>query len=154
VSTAADRPPALPLPVRRMSAVMLSACLLLLVFGARGLDGLRVVSGRLTGDSSLECGFRAKYGFDCLGCGGTRAFDRAARGSFGEAFRLNRLGAMTGIVTWLIAGGALLSLLSLRLRYLGAATAVGLVLLSGTMAVHAVLWWRALPPGFHQRSLR
>jgi hypothetical protein len=153
VSTPAHRPPPPALPVRRISAVTLSACLLLLLFGARGLDGLRTVSGRLTGEPSTGCAFREKYGFDCLGCGGTRAFDRSAHGSFGEAFRLNRLGAMTGIVTWLIAGGSLLSLLSLRLRYLAAAAVVGLVFLSGTMAVHAVLWWRALPPGFHQRSL-
>jgi Protein of unknown function (DUF2752) len=154
VSTPADRPAPQPLPVRRMSGITLAACLLLLLFGAPGLDGLRAVSGRLTGESSLECGFRAKYGFDCPGCGGTRAFDRAAHGRFGEAFRLNRLGAMTGLVTWLTAAGALFSWRSARLRYLAATAAVALILLSGTMAVHAVLWWRALPPGFHQRSLR
>jgi hypothetical protein len=145
----APRPAPPPLPVRRLSAGTLLACLLLLLLGARSLDALRRVSARLSGETSIECAFRVRYGFDCLGCGGTRAFDRAAHGEFAAAFRLNRLGAMVGVVTWLTAVGAAGSLCGGRLRYLGAAAAASLILLCLSMAVHAVLWWRALPPGFH-----
>jgi hypothetical protein len=138
-----------PLPVRRLSASVFIACLLLLLFGAPGLDAVRRVSARLAGETSVECAFRVRYGFDCLGCGGTRAFDRGAHGDFASAFRLNRLGAMVAFATWLTAAGAGLSLLSARLRYLGTAALSSLILLCLAMAVHAVLWWRALPPGFH-----
>jgi hypothetical protein len=142
-------PMASPLPVRRIAAGVLAGCLLLLLLGARGLDTLRLWGARLSGATSVECGVRVRYGFDCVGCGGTRAFDRAAHGALAQAFRLNRLGAMTGLVTWLVALGATLSLASARLRYLAAAVVASLILLSGAMVVHAVLWWRALPPGFH-----
>jgi Protein of unknown function (DUF2752) len=143
------RDPPAPLPVRRIAALVLAGCLLLLLGGSRGLDTLRSISARLSGESSVECSFRARYGFDCLGCGGTRAFDRAAHGQLGAAFRFNRLGAMVGVATWLTALGAAVSLLSGRARYLAVAAVAALILLSGAMAVHGVLWWRALPPGFH-----
>src|SRR5581483_6326501 len=108
------------------------------------LDGLRALSARLTGDSADVCGFRAQYGVDCLGCGGTRAFGAAARGRFATAFRFNRLGAMIGLETWMIALAAALSLASGRMRFLSVAVVVALVSLPLTMAVHGVLWWRAL----------
>lgn len=138
-----------PLPTRRASAAILAGCLLLLLTGAPALEALQVISARLAGETSTACAFRARYGFDCLGCGGTRAFAAAARGRFGTAFRLNRLGAMVGLTTWLTAFGALVSIARGRMRHVGFALMVSLVALSVTMVVHAVLWWRALPPGFH-----
>jgi hypothetical protein len=127
------------------------SCLLLLLVGAPTVDGLRRVESWFTGDSADICAFREQYGFDCLGCGGTRAFAAAARGRFGDAFTLNRLGAMVGLATWGLLLGAGASWITRQARYLWIALAVGLGLVSVTLVTHGVLWWRSLPPGFHLR---
>jgi hypothetical protein len=138
-----------PLPVRRLATIVLVGCVLLLLLGAPALETMQTLEARLSGAASTVCAFRAQYGFDCLGCGGTRAFAQAAHGRFPAAFRFNRLGAMVGLTTWILALGGLCSLMTARLRYLGIAIGFALVALSVTMVVHGFLWWRALPPGFH-----
>jgi len=133
--------------VRPVAAFVLSVALAALAAGAPGLDTLRAGVGRLAGDASTKCAFRARTGLDCLGCGGTRAFGHVARGRIGAAFRSNILGAAVGLLTWAAALGAASSLWTRRSRYLmiwGAATGL---LLPVAFAVHAVLWWHALPAG-------
>jgi len=142
-------PPPAPLPARRTAGFLLAGCILLLLTGAPGLEVLQAAGARIAGEPVGVCAFRAKYGFDCLGCGGTRAFAQAAHGHFGAAFHFNRLGAMIGVTTWLVGVGGLCTLLTARLRYLAATLVVTLIALSVTMVVHGFLWWRALPPGFH-----
>ena len=136
-------------PVRRASALVFSAAVLLLLFGAAGLDGLRKLESHFTGDPWDVCAFKARYGVGCLGCGGTHAFRYAARGRMAAALQANRLGAVLGGLTWVIALGALLSTLTGRARYLVAALAAGLVVMPFTLVAHGWLWWRGLPPGLH-----
>jgi hypothetical protein len=140
-----------PSSLRPWSVLVALACLALLLLGGPVVDGLRHVESWITGDAADVCAFRVRYGIDCLGCGGTRAFAAAARGRFGAAFAFNRLGAMVGVVTWGLLLGAGASWLSRQARYLWTAVALAVALLGVTIVAHGVLWWRSLPPVFHLR---
>jgi hypothetical protein len=103
----------------------------LLAWGAPLLDGL----------SPPACSFKARTGRPCVGCGGTRALARAARGDLGGAARLNPLGAWAGLCLWGLSLAAVASLVTGRrapvLRGLVAAAASSLAaVLLGTIA-----WW-------------
>lgn len=57
-----------------------------------------------TGSASAPaCSYRARTGQPCLGCGGTRALELAARGDLRAAWRTNPLGAWAAAVAWLTA---------------------------------------------------
>jgi len=113
------------------------------------MDGLRAWSARTGGSSSAAelCPFRARYGVDCLGCGGTRAFVETAHGHVAEGFRRNPIGAVSGLIIWAAVLAALAALATDRTRPLLAWLVVALPLLTVTVAARALLWWRALPPG-------
>jgi hypothetical protein len=144
-------PPPPPSSLRPWAAIIAGACLLLLALGAPAVDGLRHVESWITGEAPDACAFRARYGIDCLGCGGTRAFAAASRVRLGEAFAHNRLGAMLGLATWALLLGAAGSWVARQASYLWGALALVLAVLSVTIAAHGLLWWRSLPPGFHLR---
>jgi len=141
-------------PVRQPAAVRTLAAVVLVIVAAtlwRGdttLDRVRFGLARLSGEPA-GCPFRARYGIDCIGCGGTRAFKCVSRGRLGAAFRFNRWGALVGLMTWATAAAAALSLLTGRVRYLALTVCAAAVIIPIGLVVHSVLWWRALPPGFH-----
>ena len=134
--------PASSAVARRTAAAVLVLAALALAGGAPALDRLRAWSGQPD-----VCEFRARNGFDCLGCGGTRAFADAARGRLAAGFRRNPIGAMTAVVSWMAAAAALVALARGRLAPLGAALAGGTLLLGATFVTHAAWWWHALPAG-------
>lgn len=71
---------------------------LVLLSGAVWLFDLRLAGGL------WQCPFRRYAGFDCIGCGSTRALDALLRFRFLEAFRYNPffcLGLAAGLI-WLI----------------------------------------------------
>jgi len=113
------------------------------------MDALRVLSVRADKSSPAAelCPFRARYGVDCLGCGGTRAFAETARGHVADGFRRNPIGAVSGLLIWAAVVAALATLATGRVRPLAAWLVVALPLLTVTVAARALLWWRALPPG-------
>jgi hypothetical protein len=94
----------------------------------------------------VVCSFRARTGVPCLGCGGTRALDLAARGRVIEALRLNPLGAWVGLGLW---GAALLSVGVLLSGRQPPWKAVFVTLAtSGLLAflVNFAWWWRRVWP--------
>ena len=131
--------------MRATASIVLALCVGLLAGGAPAIDALRGAVASVTGEPTV-CTFRARTGHDCLGCGGTRAFGHVARGHLVAGFRANPLGAMVGIAAWALTAAALVSLWQRRARPLGLAAAAAMVALGVTFVVHALLWWRALPP--------
>ena len=129
-------------PVRPAAALLLVVALSLLAGGARGIDVLRAVSGHPD-----VCGFRARYGVDCLGCGGTRAFGEVARGRIPAGFERNPIGAMTALLLWGAVPAASWAWATRRARPLAVWLFVAVPALAATLVVHGVRWWRALPPG-------
>ena len=130
------------------AAVLLALSIAALGGGAPAVDAIREGIARATG-TPAACSFRTRTGHDCLGCGGTRAFGHVARGRVREGFRWNPLGAMIGVCAWAFAVAALVTLARGRGagRTLGLTAAMALVAVALTFLVHAVTWWRALPPG-------
>jgi hypothetical protein len=135
------------MPVRPAAGFVLAFALAALLAGAPGIDAARAALGRLAGETSLVCAFRARTGADCLGCGGTRAFGHVARGRLAPAFEINTLGAAVGLLTWAAGAAALGSLWTGRGRYLVLWLAALGVALPVAFAIHVIAWWRALPPG-------
>jgi hypothetical protein len=132
---------------RSAAGIVLALSIVALAGGAPAVDALREGLARATG-TPMACSFRTRTGYDCLGCGGTRAFGHVARGRLYQGFRWNPLGAMIGLCAWGFALGALVALARGRgyARTLGLAAAAALVAVALTFVVHAVTWWRALPP--------
>lgn len=99
---------------RLLALALLGLALGLLAGGARALVALGRLQNCWEGrpQDPVVCSFRARTGVPCLGCGGTRALDLAARGRVVEALRLNPLGAWAGMGLWgaaLVSAGALLT---------------------------------------------
>src|SRR5581483_4337441 len=134
--------------LRKVSSFLFAGCLLLLVAGAPALDGMRDLVAWSSGQPA-GCAFKAKYGVDCPGCGGTRAFRLAARGEFPSAFRENALGGMVGLGTWILVFASLSSGVTNRGPFLLAPLVLVILLMTVTTVVHSILWWRSLPPGLH-----
>lgn len=146
------KPGALPgrPPGRGLDAVVLAASLAGLLLGAPALGVLRdfacwAETGKV---GPRVCPFEQRTGVPCMGCGGTRAFARMARGDVAGAFGANLLGAAFGLLGWLVAAGALVSLLSGRRQALVAALVAAAALVPVAFVWNAVAWWRSLPPGF------
>jgi uncharacterized protein DUF2752 len=93
------------------------------------------------------CAFRARTGQPCLGCGGTTAFEDAARGRFREAAAENPLGAFTGLAAWALALASTLTAGGAGAGWLRRTALVVLALLPAAFVVNAVVWWASLPPG-------
>ncbi len=103
-----------------------------------------LVTGRA---SAPVCSYRARTGQPCLGCGGTRALELAARGDLRGAWRANPLGTWAAVVAWvtsLLGGAAVFTGNGTWLRR--AAWTVGL---TAPLAFvwNFAWWWRALPSG-------
>jgi hypothetical protein len=135
---------------RSAAGLLFVLCAGLLAGGAPGIDAARDGIARVTGEPAV-CAFRARTGHDCVGCGGTRAFGHVARGRLVAGFRANPVGAMIALVTASLALAALWALITGRSRPLAWTALAGVGLVTSTFAVHAVLWWRALPPGIALR---
>jgi hypothetical protein len=129
-----------------LGALLLAASVLALETGAAGLDWLRG-AGRGTGAAPVLCSFKAATALPCLGCGGTRALGRMARGDWRGALEANRLGAFAGLALWLLGAAGALALLSDRLRPMTFALGLLLALAPGAFVWNLVAWWQALPPG-------
>jgi hypothetical protein len=129
-----------------LGASLLAVSLLALETGAAGLDWLRG-SGRGTGAAPVLCSFKAATGQPCLGCGGTRALGRMARGDWRGAVEANRLGAFAGLSLWLLAAAGAVAVLSDRLRPVAFALGLLLALAPGAFVWNLVAWWQALPAG-------
>lgn len=146
------KPGALPArqPGRGLEVAVLAAAITGLLLGAPALGLLRdLACWAETGKVGQRvCPFEQRTGIPCMGCGGTRAFARMARGDLAAAFRANRLGACFGLLGWLVAAGALVSLVSGRRKALVAALVASAALVPVAFVWNAVAWWRSLPPGF------
>ena len=129
-------------PVRPAAVFLMVASLLTLAAGATAMDALRALAG-----DPGTCGFRARFGLDCLGCGGTRAFDDVARGRLSTGFERNPIGAMSGVAVWATLLAAASSWWRRRWEPIVAVLIASTLALAVTVAVHGVRWWRALPPG-------
>lgn len=132
--------------IRPLGALLLAASVLALGTGATALDRLRGAGTGADG-APVICSFKAATGLPCLGCGGTRALARMARGDWRGAIQANRLGAFGGFALWLLAASGLLATLSGRLRPLSLALALLLALAPGAFVWNLVSWWQSLPPG-------
>jgi hypothetical protein len=133
---------------RALALGLLAAALALLAGAPRALVELGRLQNRWDGhaEAPVVCSFRARTGVPCLGCGGTRALELAARGRVGEALRLNPLGAWAGLALW---GTALVSVAALLGGRRPAWKAVFVTLAtSGLLAflVSFAWWWRRAWP--------
>lgn len=133
---------------RALALGLLAAALALLAGAPRALVELARLQNRWAGhpEAPVACSFRARTGVPCLGCGGTRALELAARGRVGEALRLNPLGAWAGLALW---GTALVSVAALVSGRRPAWKAVFVTLAtSGLLAflVNFAWWWRRAWP--------
>jgi hypothetical protein len=126
----------------RLAAAVLAAALVALAAGAPALETLRRMSGQPD-----VCPFRARYGRDCLGCGGTRAFADGARGRIVAGFYRNPMGAAAAAFAWASVLAATLSLLRRSAAPLVVLLLAGVPVFALTVVVHAACWWRSLPPG-------
>ena len=136
------------LAARALAGWTVVACATLLWLGGDGsLRAVRTLDAWAHGRGTpapYVCAYRARTGRPCVGCGGTHAFDHAARGRFGAAMAANPLGAAVGLGAWLLLGLAAVVVATGRRRILGAAylsLSVGL-----TLATVASLgaWWLSM----------
>ncbi len=134
----------------RVSGVLLlGAALGFALMGSSALVALgRAQNWLATGHASAPvCSYRTRTGQPCLGCGGTRALELAARGELREAWRVNPLGAWAAVVAWLTA------LMGAAAVFTGNGTwlkrAAWTLAVTGPLAFVWTLawWWRALPSG-------
>lgn len=120
--------------VRLLAGLALALSLAVLAAGERTL--LRL------GDP--VCSFRARTGKPCMGCGGTHAFGRAARGDVAGALGDNPLGAFVAVALWGLALGGALSAFTGRGGYVAGALATALGLSPGALLANAIAWWTSL----------
>ena len=132
---------------RLIAVLLLSLAGLAIGAGMDDFDRVRRGLARLSGEAPQACVFKTRYGVPCLGCGGTHGFHDAVRGRLGTAFLEHPAGAMLGLLAWgtVLAGGV--SLLTGRAVYLVGVLLAGFTLVALAFVIHAILWWRALPPG-------
>ena len=90
------------------------------------------------------CSFRAQTGRPCMGCGGTHAFGRVARGDVAGALSANPLGAFVGMALWGLALAGAGSALTGRSAYLSRALGLVLALAPGALLGNAAWWWKSL----------
>jgi len=123
--------------------VVLVACLGALAEGPAMLEAEARLRAHLGGPAfeGTECSFRRRTGLPCMGCGGTRAFERAARGDVSGALSLNPLGAWTALSAGMLAIGAAAAISTRRERIF----VVLLVVVSATAPAavlgNALRWW-------------
>ncbi len=141
--------PGRPAQVRGVALVTLACGLALVLLGSEALVTLGRFQNWLDHGraSTPVCSFRARTGLPCVGCGGTRALALMARGRLIAAWRVNPLGAFTGLAGWLLVVAGLIAAVNGRshaLRvWLYAVPVAGLFV----FFVSWLLWWRALPAG-------
>jgi hypothetical protein len=130
-----------------MAACLWIGCALLLACGPDLLLEMGRLQNRWNGlpADPVVCSFRARTGFPCVGCGGTRALSLSARGKFQEALVSNPLGAWLGFALW--AGVALGIASMVTGRWPDTRPVVVTVLTTGTAAVVVAftVWWREMP---------
>lgn len=131
--------------MRPLGALLAAASGLALAAGPSALDWLR--AGAPDTAAPVVCSFKAATGLPCLGCGGTRALARMARGDWRGAVQANPLGAFGGLSLWLLAAAGALASLSDRPRPLILALGLLVALAPGAFVWNLVWWWQALPPG-------
>jgi hypothetical protein len=130
---------------RVLAALVFVASALPLALGGRGsLDAVRTLEAWSQGRreaTPFVCSYRARTGRPCAGCGGTEAFEHAARGRFAVASRTNPLGAAAGLTAWALLGTAALVLVTGRGVWLGRALAAVGVGFPLAVATSLVAWW-------------
>jgi len=136
---------------RVLGAFVLAACGgALWLGGAASLQAAQRLEAIATGagePAPYVCSFRARTGQPCLGCGGTTAFEAAARGRFSAAAAANPLGAFVGLAAWGLALAGGLTASGAGTGWLRRGGAAVLTLLPVAFVVNAVVWWMSLPPG-------
>ena len=139
------------LAARALAGWTFLACGTLLGLGGEGsLRAVRTLDAWAHGRAEAEpyvCAYRARTGRPCVGCGGTHAFDHAARGRFGAALRANPLGAAVGLAAWLLLGVAATVLATGRGGLLGVAFASLSVGLSLATVASLGGWWLSMRGG-------
>lgn len=118
--------------------------------GAGSLQAAQRLEGLSAGRSApapFACAFRNRTGLPCPGCGGTEAFEDAARGRWAAAAAANPLGAFAGLAAWSLMLAATVTLLGAGSSWLRTAGAIVLALLPPAFVVNAVVWWMSLPAG-------
>ncbi len=138
-----------PRATRLCGALALCAGVGVACFGAQALVALgRAQNWIQTGRADpLPCSFRARTGQPCLGCGGTRALELAARGELRAAARQNPLGAWAALVAWLTAACAAAAVWSGNGAWLKRAACLAGASAPLAFAWTFVWWWRFLPSG-------
>lgn len=130
---------------RALAAAVFLACGTTLFLGGEGSLGVvRTAEAWSQGRAEAPpfvCSYQARTGRPCLGCGGTHAFDHAARGRFAAAARSNPLGAAAGLFTWLLLGVAGAVVLTGRGGWLARALAVVGLGMPLVVAAGLVAWW-------------
>lgn len=135
-------------PRRRAALLGLAlVCAGLLAAGSQLLVGLARLQNAWAGQpgAPVVCSFRARTGVPCLGCGGTRALELAARGRVLESLRLNAVGAWAGLGLWTGVAIGLLAAAGRAPRW----RAVFVTLATtGVLAfvVQFFSWWRRFGP--------
>jgi hypothetical protein len=133
--------------LRPLAALALVLSLGTLAGGEAALEGLWRLDRYWDPSAPAVCPFKAATGLPCVGCGGTHAFARAARGDLVAALGLNPLGAWAGLAAWIVGLGAAAALVSGRGRWL--AVPLGTVVTASPVIVLvcAIRWWMSLPAG-------
>jgi len=88
-----------------------------------------------------QCRSIVEAGIPCVGCGGTRALERALAGDLWGAVLLNVLGAFAGIAVWSLLLVSLISLATGRPRFLKWFVVVFGLGAPAVFGVEVVLWW-------------
>jgi hypothetical protein len=139
------------LAARALAGWTFVACGALLWLGGDGsLRAVRTLDAWAHGRAAAApyvCAYRARTGRPCVGCGGTHAFDHAARGHFGAAVAANPLGAAVGLGAWLLLGVAAVVVATGRRGILGAAYLSLCLGLSLATVASLGAWWLSMRGG-------
>jgi hypothetical protein len=136
---------------RGLAAFVLLACGGLLWLGGAGsLQAAQRIEALAEGRGTpapYVCSFRQKTGLPCLGCGGTSAFENAARGRWTSAAADNPLGAFAGLAAWSLSLAAGMTVSGAGAGWLRRTGLAVLALAPLAFVVNAAVWWLSLPPG-------
>lgn len=138
-----SQPPAAVDGVRSVGLLLLAFCLLGIAGGERALDVLRG-GDPAAGAAPRLCSFRARTGVPCLGCGGTRALGRMARGDWRGALAANPLGAFAGAALWGLAAAGAAAAWTGAAAWLRGVLALLVALTPGAFLWNVISWWLML----------
>jgi hypothetical protein len=93
------------------------------------------------GGGGRQCRSLVETGVPCVGCGGTRALERALAGDVWGAMLMNVFGAFAGVTLWALLLASALSLATGWPRFLKWFVVVFGLGAPAAFGVEVVLWW-------------